>query len=301
MKTSSARSTPPLIGGGTRLGCVHGPIVWTNTTLPAKAPASRRSGVAPSSGTVPVQAARTSVATGGVHSGVTGVKRARGQRTASNTGCQSISADRRRGSRRPLRRHGAEVEERALRVDVDVGHADHPQRRIGRRHLRPLGDRHQEPRAGAVPEPDGRRASRGELIPARRRRLPPGPPQVCAVVAQLADAIGRRLAVAEAIEHLARPVFEHRRRQVDRHEAVERRRLPQRDQRAEADEGERQQRQRRSGATPARPGRPRRPSPATASRRRPGPRPADRRRAARPRPPARSPAAARDPAPGSAG
>ena len=50
-----------------------------------------RSGVAPSSGRVPVQAARVSVATSGVHRAA-GVKRSRGQRTASKTICQSIAA-----------------------------------------------------------------------------------------------------------------------------------------------------------------------------------------------------------------
>ena len=76
-----------------RVGRVHGPIVWTNTTLPAKAPASRRSGVRAELGHACRSRRRaTSVATGGVHSGVAGVKRARGHSPASNTGCQSISA-----------------------------------------------------------------------------------------------------------------------------------------------------------------------------------------------------------------
>ena len=79
-------------GGASRDAFVHGPTVCTNTRRPPKAPASRRSGVAPSSGRVPVQAARVSVATSGVHSGVAAVKRSRGQRTASKTICQSIAA-----------------------------------------------------------------------------------------------------------------------------------------------------------------------------------------------------------------
>ena len=92
LNVSSARAMPVTAGGGTRPGVVHGPIVWTKTTRPAKAPTLSRRGVEPSSGSVPVQAARVSVATSGVHSGVAGVKRSRGQPTASNTGCQFISA-----------------------------------------------------------------------------------------------------------------------------------------------------------------------------------------------------------------
>ena len=157
-------------GGASRDAFVHGPTVCTNTRRPPKAPASSRSGVAPSSGRVPVHAARVSVATSGVHSGVAGVKRSRGQRTASKTICQSIGAGRRarrRLPRRALRRHGVELEERAARVHQRRRHADQPERRIGQARLPILGFRgisarglvrYQKPIAGT--RPDGSAAQR---------------------------------------------------------------------------------------------------------------------------------------------
>ena len=228
----------------------------------------------------------------------------RGHLAASNTGCQSISAARRTAPGRPLRRHGDEVEQRALASDVDVAScrrcaaADRARRRPGSTRRR-----HERPRAGAIPVADRRGAAR------RAATSIASPPAAAAAHVRYSPSsrAGRRCRPASrdsrAFEHLAGAILQHRRRHRRRaSNAVERGRLPQRDQRAEADRATnassgRPIRERHRARSRRRP----RPSPATASRRRPAPRPADRRRAAPPTPQSPRPAAAPDPARGSAG
>ena len=286
-------------GGASRDGLVHGPTVCTNTRRPPKLPASRRSGVAPSSGRVPVQAARVSVSTSGVHSGVAGVNRSRGQCTASKTTCQSIAAagwlaagwlgTSWFGTGCPGVRCGGTAWNSTSAPLESTSVSVMPTRRsggsvrLGRTDSRTAGsagagwcDTRSRSRAPGPTRagPSGRPAAAcGPSAGSRRRRRPRRPH------------VGRRVAIAER----------------GRAPAARDPRAPPTTAAAARGDGTRSRcagRRSRRGTTTtnassdrpiaqrhrARPGRRRRPSPATASRRPRAPRPADRRRAAPPTP-----------------
>ena len=125
---------PKLSPQSTAAGCIlsgfdHGPITWKFTGLPRQDAASIRNGTSGACAYEPVHAARASKLTKGIQCGSAGVKRVMSRPAAVNSAVQSAGRWRDRRFFH-LRRDGAELDQAALRIQIQVDHSGVSRRRI---------------------------------------------------------------------------------------------------------------------------------------------------------------------------